>query len=324
MVDVTLGIPCFNEAQNISNILDALVAQKGNDEIKIVQIIVLNDGSTDGTETIVNKWARRDRRIQLFHQSSSSRQGKSAAVNEILAHSRGKIVALFDADVLPADDEVVLRLVSPMVRDPSIGVCGGAPCAFETKNLMERVAYFTYTVWNNVRRRLKGGSNLFCVNGRIYAISSAISRRVKIPREVMGEDAYLYFCCLKLGRKVHFASDAIVYYQETQNLHDFLLKRLRYEQHLTQLISIFGNLAKREVAVPRDLLVRCTLNEGLRDPLSLFVAPTLFLLSKLYYRVTKIAPIGGGAYAIATSTKRLDSGFIAKQRKSRLESDYEI
>jgi len=226
--------------------------------------------------------------------------------------------------VLPADDEVVLRLVSPMVRDPKIGLCGGAPCAFEPKNLMERLAYFTYTVWNDVRRRLKGGSNLFCVNGRIYALRSAISRRIKIPTEVMGEDAYLYFSCLKLGRKVHFASDAIVYYQETRNLHDLLLKRLRYEQHLTQLIRIFGNLGKREIAVPRYLLVRCTLSEGFRDPLSLFVAPTLFLMIKLYYRATKIAPIGGGAYAIATSTKRLDSGFIAKQTKSRPESDCEI
>ena len=298
MIDVTIGIASFNEARNINNILNALVAQKGNGEIKIVQIIV-SDDSSDGTERIVNKWASRDRRIRVLHHSS--RQGKCAALNEIFEHSRGKIVVLFDADVQPADDRVVLRLVSPMVRNPNIGVCGGAPCALETKNLMGRVGYFTFKVWDDVRRTLKGGSNFFSVHGKIMAVSHVISRRVRIPTGTIGDDAYIYLSCVRMGRSVHFVSDAVVYYQETQNLHDYLIRRYRYERNLTQLIGMFGNLASRELVIPRNMLVTCTLKEGLRNPLSLVIATTLVVWSKLYYRAAKVAPL----WAIASSTKRL-------------------
>ena len=312
LVDVAIGIATFNEVQNISNILDALVAQKGNDEIKIVQIIV-SDDSSDGTERIVKKWASRDRRIKIFHHST--RQGYNAALNEIFAQG-AKVSVIIDADVLPADDRVILRLVSPMIRDPDIGICAGAPCALETKKLMGRVAYFTYTVWNNVRRRLKGGSNFFSVNGRIFAVSSAISGRTKIPVEVVGGDAYAYLSCVKLGKRVQFVPDAIVYYQETQNLHDFLIRRLRYEQNANQLIRMFGDLAKTEIAIPRALLMRSTLKEGLRDPLSLFIVPTLTMLSKLHYRAAKTPP--HRHFAIATSTKRLDSELIARAKQITL------
>ena len=298
MVDVAIGIASFNEAQNINNILDALVAQKGNDEIKIVQIIV-SDDSSDGTETLVKKWTRRDRRIRVLHHSS--RQGKSAAVNEIFEHSRGKIVVLFDADVLPADDQVVVRLVSPMLRNPTIGVCAGAPCALETKNLMGRVGYFTFKVWDDVRRTLKGGSNFFSVHGKIMAVSPVIGRRVRIPTGTIGDDAYIYLSCVRMGKRVHFVSSAVVYYKETQNIHDYLIRRYRYERNLTQLIVIFGNLASTELAIPRNMLVTCTLKEGLGDPLSLIIATTLVVWSKLYYRAAKVAPL----WTIATSTKHL-------------------
>jgi glycosyltransferase involved in cell wall biosynthesis len=310
MIDVTIGIASFNEARNIGNILDALIAQKSNDEIKIVQIIV-SDDSSDGTERLLKRWASRDRRIRVFHHPS--RQGYNAALNEIFVQGRGVIV-IIDADVLPADDRVVLRLVSPMIRDPNIGICAGAPCALETKKLMGRVSYFAYTVWNNVRRRLKGGSNFFSVNGRIFAISSAISRRIKIPDGVVGGDAYTYLSCIKLSRKVQFVPDATVYYQETQTLHDFLIRRLRYEQNVAQLIRMFGNLAKSELAIPRALLFRSTLKEGLRDPLSLFIATTLTMLSKLHYRAAKTAP--HRHFSIATSTKRLDLGLIARTKEN--------
>jgi len=309
LVDVTIGIATFNEAQNISNILGALVTQKGNDEIKIVSIIV-SDDSSDGTERLVKKWASRDSRIRVLHHST--RQGYNAALNEIF-EQRGRVSVIIDADVLPADDKVILRLVSPMIRDHNIGICAGAPCALETKKLMGRVAYFTYTVWNEVRRRMKGGSNFLTVNGRIFAVSSVVSRRMKIPIGVVGGDAYTYFSCIKLNRKVQFVPDATVYYQETQTLHDFLIRRLRYEQNIAQLIRMFGNLAKSEVAVPRGLLFRSTLKEGLRDPLSLFIATTLTMLSKLHYRAAKTAP--HRHFAIATSTKRLDSELIARTRQ---------
>lgn len=299
MVQVTIGVAAFNEEQNIEKLLDALIAQKDDTDTRIIQIIIC-DESSDETVHLVEKYAAIDRRVELYHHPS--RRGKAAAINEIFANSHGDVVALFDADVLPRDDRVVVRLVGPMMNDPSIGVCGGASCALEPRTLMERVPYFAYTVWRDLRSNLRGGSNFFAIHGKIMGVSSQVSRRVRLPKQVIGDDGYIYLSCVKLGYQVRFVPDAIVYYQETRTLRDFLERRVKYEHNLKQLIQIFGDLGRNEVTISRSQLVRASLWEGTRDPLSLLVSAALVIWTKLYSRAIPMKTM----WNIAKSTKRLD------------------
>jgi len=297
-MQITIGIASFNEERNIAKLLDLIIRQKGNEKIEISQIIV-SDDSNDRTPEIVQRYVEKNARVQLHHYSQ--RRGKPCAVNEIFEKATGEIIVLFDADTIPASESVVLRLVEPMLSDPSIGIVGGAPIAAKPRTLMERIAYFTFEIWSHLRENINKGSNFFAIHGKIMAVSPNIFRRVVIPQQVIGDDAYLYLMCVKLGYKAVYAKKAMVYYRETGNFSDFIKRRIKYERNLNQLIGHFGDLAKAEISMPRHLLVKASLTTGLRNPIGLILAVPIVLWTKITARKVIVSSI----WPIATSTKEI-------------------
>src|SRR5260370_40856770 len=63
---VSVIIPAFNAAANIRQTLDSVLAQT----YKAFEVIVVDDGSTDGTSAIVEEFVRKDSRFQIIHQSN--------------------------------------------------------------------------------------------------------------------------------------------------------------------------------------------------------------------------------------------------------------
>ena len=86
---VTVVMPAYNAARWIRKGIDSVLAQTLSDW----ELIVVNDGSTDGTEALVQECG--DARIRLVNQENS---GPSRARNVAIARARGKYIALLDAD----------------------------------------------------------------------------------------------------------------------------------------------------------------------------------------------------------------------------------
>ncbi len=98
MKKVSIIIPVFNERQTISEILRRVFVQKVPGWSK--EVIVVDDGSTDGTRSILAAWKKKAMVLLL-----SDNQGKGAAVTEGLRHVTGEVILLQDADLEynPAD-----------------------------------------------------------------------------------------------------------------------------------------------------------------------------------------------------------------------------
>ena len=90
---VSFVIPAFDEARTIEEVLDRVDAL-GLDR----QIVVVDDGSTDGTAEIVERWrtARADAALVLLRQPN---RGKGAAIRAAVPHADGEIVVIQDADM---------------------------------------------------------------------------------------------------------------------------------------------------------------------------------------------------------------------------------
>ena len=88
---VSIIIPVYNVAGYLDECLASLVVQSYRD----IEIICVNDGSTDGSDAILKQWAERDSRIKLLSQSN---KGLSAARNAALDVALGEYVAFVDAD----------------------------------------------------------------------------------------------------------------------------------------------------------------------------------------------------------------------------------
>lgn len=85
---VSVVIPAYNSANYISEALDSAIAQ----DYPALEIIVVDDGSTDNTREIVSAYGDR---VRLIAQAN---QGSAAARNKGIQHAQGKYIAFLDAD----------------------------------------------------------------------------------------------------------------------------------------------------------------------------------------------------------------------------------
>ena len=88
---VSVVIPAFNAATNIGQTLNSVLAQTYQE----FEVIVVDDGSSDATTAVVEKFVTKDARFQLVRQSNA---GVGAARNTAIRKARGKYIAPLDAD----------------------------------------------------------------------------------------------------------------------------------------------------------------------------------------------------------------------------------
>ena len=102
-------IPAYNEEQTIAPLLDkVLEAELPDNTAK--EIIVVNDGATDGTAAIVDRYVKKDQ-VRLFHQNN---MGKTAGVLKGISESTGDIIIIQDAD-LEYDPSQYAELIQPII-----------------------------------------------------------------------------------------------------------------------------------------------------------------------------------------------------------------
>lgn len=114
---VTIVIAAFNEAAHIAQTIQNKLELDYPKEL--LDIIVVSDGSTDGTDEIVKSFAARG--VKLIRQEP--RQGKTAGLNLALAEASGEIVAFSDANSMY--DKDVLRRITANFADPHVGYVTG-------------------------------------------------------------------------------------------------------------------------------------------------------------------------------------------------------
>ena len=91
MPKISVIIPIYNVEKYLRQCLDSVV----NQTIKDIEIICINDGSTDNSQAILNEYAKKDERFVVINQVN---QGLSVARNNGLNSATGKYVAFIDSD----------------------------------------------------------------------------------------------------------------------------------------------------------------------------------------------------------------------------------
>ena len=88
---ISIIVPVYNVEQYIPKCLDSILQQTYTQ----IEIIVVNDGSTDNSGTVCDHYAQKDSRIKVIHQPN---QGVSAARNIGLTHAQGEFIGFIDPD----------------------------------------------------------------------------------------------------------------------------------------------------------------------------------------------------------------------------------
>ncbi|MDN2661254.1 glycosyltransferase [Neptunomonas sp. CHC150] len=110
---VTVIIPCFNAESTIGTALSSLLQQSWRN----IEILVVDDCSTDQSVKVVGEWARKDKRIRLI--SHSVNQGAYAARNTALQQAKGHFITVHDSDDWSHPDKLRVQ-AQALQNDPSL------------------------------------------------------------------------------------------------------------------------------------------------------------------------------------------------------------
>jgi len=143
---ISVIIPCFNEKNTIEKIINKIVSQKDLD----IEIIVIDDFSTDGTRDILNGEIRKKITKILFNESNN---GKGYCVKRGIENSTGNIILIQDAD-LEYDPKEYSKLIKPIIEEHADVVYGSRFIGSEER----RILFFWHTVANKLLTLL---SNMF-------------------------------------------------------------------------------------------------------------------------------------------------------------------
>lgn len=159
---VSIIVPVYNTEKYLKKCLDSII----NQTHKNLEIILVDDGSTDNSGKIADDYARKDKRIKVLHQKN---QGQSTARNNGLKISTGDFVGFIDSDDA-IDKTFVKKLLAPYLdnNDTALTICG-----IHYKRLNQHSAENVYI--NPLRPAKKNESNkayilyLLAIDGRLYS-----------------------------------------------------------------------------------------------------------------------------------------------------------
>jgi len=115
---VSVIIPCYNHGKYLADAIDSVLSQRH----KQVEVIVVDDGSTDSTKAVV---AERYGHVDAVKYIYQSNQGLSAARNTGIAHSSGQYFVFLDADDWLADDHALSTNLSYIRQNSAAGFVSG-------------------------------------------------------------------------------------------------------------------------------------------------------------------------------------------------------
>ena len=166
---VSLMISAYNE----SAVLDAKLANARalDYPAEKLQIVVVSDASSDGTDDIVKRHAAEDARVMLYRQEE--RKGKTAGLNRGIELTSGSVIVFSDANAMYAVD-AIRQLVAPL-RDPAVGYVVGAAHYSDSDQGQAQASEGLYWRYELALKRMESAfASVVGGDGAIYAIRRAL------------------------------------------------------------------------------------------------------------------------------------------------------
>jgi cellulose synthase/poly-beta-1,6-N-acetylglucosamine synthase-like glycosyltransferase/peptidoglycan/xylan/chitin deacetylase (PgdA/CDA1 family) len=196
---VSVVVPAYNEAVGIERAVRSLVASDYPD----LEVIVVDDGSTDDTAAIVEGL-----HLEGVHLVKQDNAGKAGALNTGIAMSDGDVVVMVDGDTL-FEPDTVLKLVQPLAAEDVAAVSGNTKVG-NRSGLLGRWQHIEYVTGFNLDRRMY--EVLQCtptVPGAIGAFRRDVLEEVGgVSSDTLAEDTDLTMAIGRTGRRVVYAESA--------------------------------------------------------------------------------------------------------------------
>jgi cellulose synthase/poly-beta-1,6-N-acetylglucosamine synthase-like glycosyltransferase/spore germination protein YaaH/peptidoglycan/xylan/chitin deacetylase (PgdA/CDA1 family) len=218
---VTVLIPAYNEQ---AAIVDTVRAALSCDYPKL-EVLIVNDGSTDRTPELVRANFSDDPRVRLINQPN---RGKPAALNHGLAEATGEIIVSIDGDTI-VDPEAIPRLVRHFA-DPKVGAVAGNVKVMNRNRWLTRWQALEYITSQNLEKRAFDLLNCIpVVPGAVGAWRTDLLRANHgFSGDTVAEDTDLTLTIRRNGWKILYDEDAIGRTEVPETVDTLIRQRFRW------------------------------------------------------------------------------------------------
>ena len=215
MKSISILVPMHNEEQVLDEALKALL--NCDYDRDMMEIIPINDNSSDRTKEMLDEYHRRYEFIRPLHRDCPDR-GKPVGLNDAMKIARGEIIIVFDADYRPARN--LLKRLAIAFEDPEVGAVMGRVIPYNAdKNLLTRLINIERSGGYQVDQQARYNMRLIPQYGGTVG---AFRKQVMIDMggfdaSVLAEDTDLTFKMYLRGWKVMYANSAECYEEAPEN-----------------------------------------------------------------------------------------------------------
>ena len=278
---ITIGIPAFNEEDNIQKLLTSLLNQDQPNFI-IQKIVVASDGSTDATAAYARE--KVDPRITV--KNYTKRKGQAYRQNQIFFHANTDLAVLLNADVIPVDQLFLYHLISPLINKEA-DLTSARIIPLRSDSVIGNLCQWSAEWKQRLYHQLDQGDTIFLCNGIARAFSKEAYTTIRWP-QITSEDAYSYLAVKLLGMKFIYTPKAQVYYQPPDNIADHINQSVRYFDSIDNLSTQLDHkLIKGYYNIPLSKMIKISVQAFLSNPIKSMAYGLVVSYSKIISTITR-------------------------------------
>jgi cellulose synthase/poly-beta-1,6-N-acetylglucosamine synthase-like glycosyltransferase len=233
-------VPVKNEERVIGRLFGAL--SKLSYPSDKIEIIVVEDGSTDNTLNICTRFAKeRKMSMKILHKPLSN--GKPSALNYGIKHTQGQVIGIFDADNVPAHD--ALTNVCKYFEDPAVAAVQGRTLSINSEeNRLTKFISYEEAVWFETYLRGKSVLDLFVhLNGSCQFIKRDVLEKLNgFDVCALSEDMEVSARLAEKGYKIKYAPNVRSWQESPADLKQLFTQRTRWFRGTMEVAFKYGRL----------------------------------------------------------------------------------
>jgi len=169
---ISILVPCYNEGRHVIETLSAALAQR----YPHIEVIAINDGSSDDTGAILDTLLEQDERLRVIHLAEN--QGKAMALRMGALAARSDYLVCIDGDAM-LDPDAAAYLVAPMLENSRVAAVTGNPRVRTRSTLIGRIQVGEFSsIIGLIKRTQRVYGQVFTVSGVVAAFHRRALQRV--------------------------------------------------------------------------------------------------------------------------------------------------
>lgn len=207
---ISIIIPVYNVEKYLKKCINSIIRQSYNN----IEIILIDDGSTDNSGKICDEYALKDNRINVIHKENG---GLSSARNVGIEKAHGKYITFIDSDDW-IDEEMILTLLKIIKNEKSqIAVCNYF-LAYNENIQIQKENIKTVNL-SNIEALKKLYNEKLCTVMTIACcklFKRELFENIRFPEEKLHEDEFTTYKLLYKAEKISYSNKKLYYYRQRE------------------------------------------------------------------------------------------------------------